>query len=303
MRLIVNATSLCVRVEDKARGNAHLTTVCPIEMDKPFKGITLDPAGMTHAYGLGQEFKGRTQGGDCRFVQTTADGDRVAQGVREGMVFQGLDAGNGFQGFQCAAVGNVQIPVLYALGNGGLNHAVFVDNVYKQRWDFTGNPWRARMYGDQLRWYMMTGSDLRNLRADYLELTGTPPVPPRKAFGLWVSEFGYDNFGQIDTLLAGLRSNDFPLDGFVLDLNWFGGIVNAGNQQKGHMGRLDWDEDQPPDLSANPYSFRNPGAKIKSYAADHIGLTAIEESYTCLHTGRTAQAPATRTIKPGPSRT
>jgi len=211
MRLIVNATSLCVRVEDKTRGNAHLTTVCPIEMDKPFKGITLDASGMTHVYGLGQEFMGRTQGDDCRFVQTTADGDRIAQGVREGMVFQGLDAGNGFQGFQCAAVGNVQIPVLYAVGNGGSNYALFMDNVYKQRWDFTGNPWRAGMYGDQLRWYVMTGSDLRDLRADYLELTGMPPVPPRKAFGLWVSEFGYDNFGQIDALLAGLRSNDFPV--------------------------------------------------------------------------------------------
>ena len=292
MRLLVNATSLCVRVEDKTRGNAHLTTVCPIEMDKPFKGITLDAAGMTHVYGLGQEFNGRTQGDNCRFVQTTADGDRVAQGVREGMVFQGLDAGNGFQGFQCAAVGNVQIPVLYAVGNGGLNYALFMDNVYKQRWDFTDNPWRARMYGDQLRWYVMTGSDLRDIRADYLELTGTPPVPPRKAFGLWVSEFGYDNFGQIDTLLAGLRSNDFPVDGFVLDLNWFGGIVNMGNQKKSHMGRLNWDEDQPPDLSANPYSFRNAGAKIKSYAADHIGLTAIEESYVADTTDTFQQMPS-----------
>jgi len=291
MRLIVNATSLCVRVEDKTRGNAHLTTVCPIEMDKPFKGITLDASGMTHVYGLGQEFMGRTQGDDCRFVQTTADGDRIAQGVREGMVFQGLDAGNGFQGFQCAAVGNVQIPVLYAVGNGGSNYALFMDNVYKQRWDFTGNPWRAGMYGDQLRWYVMTGSDLRDLRADYLELTGMPPVPPRKAFGLWVSEFGYDNFGQIDALLAGLRSNDFPVDGFVLDLNWFGGVVNKGNQKKSHMGRVNWDEDQPPDLSANSYSFRTPGAKIKNYAADHIGLTAIEESYLADTTDTFQQMP------------
>jgi alpha-glucosidase len=65
------------------------------------------------------------------------------------------------------------------------------------------------MYGDQLRWYVMTGPNLPDLRADYMELTGRPPVPPRKAFGLWVSEFGYDNFGQIDTLLAGLRASDF----------------------------------------------------------------------------------------------
>jgi alpha-glucosidase len=278
MRLIVEAASLCVRVEDKLHGNAHLSTICPRDMDKPFKGIDLDPGTMTQVYGLGQQFKG-AQGPDCHFVQATADGDRIAHGVREGLVVNGLDAGNGFQGFQCAAVGNVQIPVLYALGSGGLNYALFMDNVYKQRWDFTGNPWRARMYGDQLRWYVMTGPDLPDLRADYMELTGRPPVPPRKAFGLWVSEFGYDNFGQIDNLLAGLRSRDLPIDGFVLDLNWFGGVVNKNNQPKTHMGRLNWDEDQSPDLQANSYSFQNPGNKIKSYAADHIGLTVIEESY------------------------
>lgn len=292
IRLVVQTPSLCVRVEDKTRGDSHLTTVCPIDMGtKPFKGINLDPAEMNQVYGLGQEFKAK-QNPDCHFVQTSSDGDWIAHGVREGMAVNGLDAGNGFQGLQCAAVGNVQIPVLYALGASGLNYALFMDNVYKQRWDFTGNPWKARMYGDQLRWYVMTGPDLPDLRADYVELTGRPPVPPRKAFGLWVSEFGYDNFGQIDTLLAGLRSDDFPLDGFVLDLNWFGGVANNNNQPKTHMGRLNWDEDQSPDLNQNPYSFQNPSAKIASYAADHIGLTAIEESYLANTTDTFQQMPA-----------
>jgi hypothetical protein len=27
-----------------------------------------------------------------------------------------------------------------------------MDNVYKQRWDIAGSPWKARMYGDHLRW-------------------------------------------------------------------------------------------------------------------------------------------------------
>ena len=289
MRLVVDSTSLCVRVEDRTRGNAHLSTTCPVNMDKPFKGIDLDPSGMTQVYGLGQQFKA-SQGPDCRFVQTSADGDWIAHGVREGMVVNGVDAGNGFQGLQCAAVGNVQIPMLYALGTGGLNYALFMDNVYKQRWDFTGSPWKGRMYGDQLRWYVMTGPNLPDLRADYMELTGRPPVPPRKAFGLWVSEFGYDNFGQIDTLLAGLRASDFPVDGFVLDLNWFGGVVH-GNQPKTHMGRLDWDQDQAPDLNQNSYSFPNPGTRIKSYATDHIGLTAIEESYLADTTDTFQQMP------------
>ena len=68
-----------------------------------------------------------------------------------------------------------------------------------------------------------------------MELTGRPPVPPRKAFGLWVSEFGYDNWGQIDQLKTELRNEKFPVDGFVLDLNWFGG-VNLGESIQGTDG-------------------------------------------------------------------
>jgi alpha-glucosidase len=124
-------------------------------------------------------------------------------------------------------VGNVQLPIMYSLGNNNLNYALLLDNVYKQRWDFSGDPWQARMWGDQIRFYLMTGADLPVLRRDFMELVGTPPVPPRKAFGLWVSEFGYKNWQQIETLQNGLRNDSFPLDGFVLDLQWFGGVTAA----------------------------------------------------------------------------
>jgi alpha-glucosidase len=146
-------------------------------------------------------------------------------------------------------VGNVQIPVMYALGQANLNYALFLDNVYKQRWDFNAFWWQVRMFGDHVRYYFMTGRDLPDLRADYLDLTGRPPVPPRKAFGLWVSEFGYDNWEQIDALKDGLCSDGFPVDGFVLDLNWFGGI-KLDDPTRSRMGRLDWDQDD----DGNPYS-------------------------------------------------
>jgi hypothetical protein len=68
------------------------------------------------------------------------------------------------------------------------------------------------------------------------------------------------------------------VDGFVLDLNWFGGIV-LNDPAKSTMGRLDWDADQTPKLAANPYSFPDPAAKVAAHAGDHVGLTAIEESY------------------------
>lgn len=275
IRLEINSTSLCVTVSDKHRSNTRLTTICPVKLDQPFKGLDIDPAGISEVYGLGQRF----------LRQGDANGDWIDLGVREGEAL-----GNGFMGFQNAAVGNVQIPVYYAVGADSVNYALFMDNVYKQRWDYTTDWWQARMFGDQLRWYVMTGPNLPDLRADYMELTGTPPVPPRKAFGLWISEFGYDNFDQIEGLLSGLRDNNFPVDGFVLDLNWFGGVV-LNDPSKSTMGRIDWDEDETSLLAANPYSFKNPGEKIADLRRDHVGLVAIEESYLANTTDTFTQMP------------
>jgi alpha-glucosidase (family GH31 glycosyl hydrolase) len=266
LRLTVNTSDLCVEIKDKRQSNARLTRLCPKNLSEAFKGLDIERGSITQVYGLGQQFK--TLG--------SADGDWIQHGVRVGED----NLGNGFPGFQDARVGNVQIPVYYAVGDNGVNYALFMDNVYHQKWEFNTSPWRARMFGDQLRWYVMSGADLPDLRSDFMELVGTPPVPPRKLFGLWISEFGYDNFDQIDTLLNGLRANHFPIDGFVLDLNWFGGVV-PNDKDKSTMGRLNWDEDQaqPSILSTNPYSFPNPGAEIQKYHNDNIALTVIEESY------------------------
>ena len=192
-------------------------------------------------------------------------------------------------GFEQAAVGNVQIPVAYLVGDG-VNAALMLDNVYKQAWDFATDWWQVRMFGDQLRFYLLAGPDLPDLRADYMELTGRPPVPPRKAFGLWVSEFGYDGWDEIDALRDGLRAAEIPVDGFVLDLNWFGGVVPS-DPSESEMGRLDWDQDQEPRLADNPYSFPDPAGEIAAYAEDDIGLVAIEESYLASTTETFAEMP------------
>jgi alpha-glucosidase (family GH31 glycosyl hydrolase) len=272
LRIEVNPANLCVRLEDKARRNAYLTTICPGGLQQAFKGLNVDPDAIEHVYGLGQEFR----------IQGSADGDWTAFGVRQGQGF-----GNAFMGFQGAAVGNVQIPVMYAVGRDRLNYALFLDNVYRQRWDFDAFWWQIGMFGDQLRFYFMSGPDLPDLRADYMELTGRPPVPPRKAFGLWVSEFGYDNWEQTDELASGLRASRFPVDGFVLDLNWFGGVVPS-DASKSTMGRLDWDREA---LDGNPYFFPDPDGRILAYASDHIGLVAIEEPYLANTTTTFSQMP------------
>lgn len=278
IRIDVDRQNLCFSLLDKIR-NRPLTTVCPTDLDKDWKGLRISKGQIASVYGLGQQFK----------QLGSADGDWLQHKVREEQpAGQAQSHGNGFMPFgQAGMVGNVQLPIMYALGNNSLNYALFLDNVYKQRWDFAGDPWQIRMWGDQIRFYVMTGSDLPDLRKDYMELVGTPPVPPRKSFGLWVSEFGYKDWPQIDTLLTGLRQYSFPVDGFVLDLQWFGGVIQDSPDSK--MGKLDWDQGQN---DGNGYYFPNPDAKISSYKNDHIGLVTIEESYVNRNTDTFGQMKA-----------
>lgn len=251
----VNTSTMCATVYDLTHSPTLLLhTVCPRNLSAAWKGLSFSKSSMQNAYGLGEQF--HPSGG--------ADGDLVGATRTPGgdygnaMVY---DVNNG-------PVGNTQIPVLFAVGAANANYGVLVDQVYKQQWDLTADPWTMDTFGDQLRWFVMTGADLPSLRKSYLNLTGHPPVPPEKAFGLWNSEYGYHNWTEIDNTLADLRTDKFPVDGFMLDLQWFGGVTAGSDNTK--MGTLTFDTT----------NFPNPATKIADYTTNKgIGLMTIEESY------------------------
>src|SRR5262249_8645586 len=145
--------------------------------------------------------------------------------------------------FNGGNVGSAQFPIMYALGDAGHSYALFLDHLNAQDWDFTGSPWRVRTGGEQIRGYLFAGHDLHHLRRRYLDLVGHRLVPPKKMFGLWVSEFGYDNWEDLESKLRSLRADHFPVDGFLMDLQWFGGVFTRPS----HMGELTWDTANFPD--------------------------------------------------------
>lgn len=253
-RVSVDDTTLCATVTDLTKIPALvLTTICPRNLNQDWKGLSFTKSSMQNAYGLGEQFP---TGG-------SADGDWVGRTRTSGPYGNAM-----LYGTSNGPVGNTQIPVLYAVGANNANYALFVDQVYKQDWNLTGDPWTMDTFGDQLRWYVMTGADLPALRHSYMQLTGTPPVPPKKMFGLWQSEYGYHNWTEIDDALSDLRADGFPVDGFMLDLQWFGG-VSAGSDNT-RMGTLTFDTTNFPD----------PATKIANYRDNQgIGLMTIEESY------------------------
>jgi alpha-glucosidase (family GH31 glycosyl hydrolase) len=232
----------------------QLSRICAKDLAQPWKGIAIDPRAFNSTYGLGQYF----------MRLGSADGDWLSHGRfrTDG------DFGNHFRDFYGGANPQLQFPVLYAVGDGDVDMGLFLDNVYKQDWDFkTDAWWQVRMYGDQVRYYVMSGPDVLDLRRDYMELVGKAPVPPKKAFGLWLSEFGFDNWNEIDGKLAGLRDARMPIDGMMLDLQWFGGTWE--NSPDTPMGGLAW----------NTSAFPDPVNRIRNYAQQGVGIIPIEESY------------------------
>ena len=210
------------------------------------KAVTLETAA-THIVGLGQEFQ--------------TPGDTAAE--RVGWVRHGFNVMTGFNG---GANGNALFPIAY-FDLPGHPFALILDNRYAQEWDFSAAPYRLRVVNGDLRLQVLTGRTLAGIRKQYLDMAGHPPVPPKKMFGLWISEYGYQDWAEVDDKIATLKAAGFPLSGVVLDLFWFGGV--QPNMPDSRMGTLTWDRTHFPD----------PEGKIKAYAADGIGVMAIEESY------------------------
>jgi alpha-glucosidase len=254
LRVETDTNTLFVTVFDKLKNNALLATFRPLNLNQHWKGLIATRTAASDFYGLGQQF---LQPGN-----SDLDWD--------GRVREGGDFGNVMASFNEGANGNTQIPILYAVNGASFeNYALFLDNIYKQRWDFTSNSqWKVEMFGDQVRFYILSGPDLADLRKDYMELVGRPLVPPKKVFGLWISEFGYDNWAELESKLASLRTNKFPVDGFFLDVQWFGGV--SANSDDTRMGSLSWDSAK----------FPNPASRLQQLKNNEgIGIINIEEAY------------------------
>lgn len=259
LRLTVDADARCVEAFDKARDVA-LAKICGEDLDQVTKRLAIDPFGMKNAYGVGNMF----------MDPSTADGDwsgRDWYGVRNGN--ERTDLGNVRADFNGAAPSMSQFPVVYALGEGTRNFGLFMDHAYRISWDFRdAHRWFAETWGDQLRWYLMAGPDVKALRSSFLDIVGKPLMPPKAVFGLWVSEFGYDGWSEIKDDLAQLRAANVPVDGFGLDLQWFG--AGFGDSAKFKMGSLRFD----------PATFSDPAGEVRNLREkEGVRLITIEESY------------------------
>ena len=155
--------------------------------------------------------------------------------------------------FEHGAMTDMAVPLTVS----SRGYGIFVDNTWRQDWDFTGTNLNVTLAGGAVDYYFITG----NVLDRYTQLTGRSPIPPRWTLGYAQSKFGYRNWGEVYSVRDSFRTNDLPLDGIVLDLYWFG--------RADEIGKLTWDET----------NFPAPASNIAVLAKSGIKLMTIHEPY------------------------
>jgi oligosaccharide 4-alpha-D-glucosyltransferase len=100
-----------------------------------------------------------------------------------------------------------------------------------------------------------SGATYAELVANFVDMTGKQPLPPRWALGNYASRFGYRTQQETLDTVSEFIKKDFPLDAVVLDLYWFGPDI------KGHMGNLQWDRKAFPEPEKMIETLNQQGVK------------------------------------------
>lgn len=172
--------------------------------------------------------------------------------------------------------------------------AIYFDHYRKLEYDFrnleTNGSFSVSSREPEFRLYVITGNTLADVKQKYMKLIGNPSVVNRKLLGLWVGGFGYQNTQQIENMINDMRLNKFPMDGFYLDLYWYGQKFPKEIQ----INKNSWDnnicyQDYPGscvlgteyDKSKNTTIVNNDVDKVGIFEwdTDNFSLKKIEELY------------------------
>lgn len=116
----------------------------------------------------------------------------------------------------------------------------------------------------QLNFYLIPGKTTDEILRKYTALTGRQAIPPRWAFGNFMSRFGYTSQQQVKEIYNNMKADSFPMDAVIFDLFWFGDSI------KGTMGNLDW---------VNKTKWPDPKRMIGDLKKDSIKTILITEPF------------------------
>ena len=158
---------------------------------------------------------------------------------------------------------NYSVP--FVLNTNG--YGILFDNPSKGYLDFgksTPGILEAGFTSGALIAYIIPGETPAQILERYASLTGKQPLPPRWAFGNFISRFGYRSQQQAIDVVNKMKAERFPADAVVIDIFWFGDSI------KGTLGNLDW---------MNKAKWPDPKAMIESFRQQNINTILVTEPF------------------------
>ena len=132
----------------------------------------------------------------------------------------------------------IAIPFLVTTGNYG----ILIDSESAMVFSSEGNKISFKIECvRELRYYIFTGKDIRELISCYHHITGLPSMLPRWAFGYIQSKERYQSSAELLKVVDEFRSRNIPIDCIVQD--WF-------SWEEGLWGEKKFDKKRYPDLPA-----------------------------------------------------
>ena len=153
-------------------------------------------------------------------------------------------------------------------------------------------PWvTQRPAGERQDWYFFGyGHDYEAALHDFTLVAGKIPLPPRFAFGAWWSRYWAYSDQELLALAGQFRSNDVPLDVFVIDMDWhkvfnsqtwWNKDDDASGHTKGWTG-YSWNKLLFPDPSQFLKDLHEMGLKTTLNLHPASGIQPWEDAYPAM---------------------
>lgn len=123
-----------------------------------------------------------------------------------------------------------------------------------------------------MKYYLFTGETMPDLVEAYTWLTGRQPMPARWSLGYIQSRYGYRTEQEAREMVDSLRYYSIPVDGLVLDLDWFG---------KSQMGNFTWDYSAFPTPIDMISDFKDSG--VQTIIINEPYVTELSTNYSELY--------------------
>ena len=132
----------------------------------------------------------------------------------------------------------IVVPMLVSTRRYGILWDVYSKSIFKDAGD--GASLWAESAPAGIDYYVMAGNSMDDVIAAYRRLTGPAPMPPKAAFGLFMSKERYKTQQQLIDVVKRFRADRFPLDYIVQDWQYWGG-------DDGTWSGMIWDKERYPD--------------------------------------------------------